>query len=126
MAAEKEKTERRMDGRLEKIREQFEQLVASQGPAAQPPVSPTICNSRDKLMESLRPAFEAVLDKFYDQEVRPTMESLQRAVIQASDRHQQEAIKVLWGKIQPAMNMVAGVSRWLDSQELELTAPQGS
>ncbi|KAF8559587.1 hypothetical protein OG21DRAFT_464982 [Imleria badia] len=126
MAAEKAKTERRMDDRLEKIQEQFEQLVASQGPAAQPTISPTIYDSREKLMEILRPAFEAVLNKFYEQEVRPTVESLQRVVLQASDRHQEEAIKVLWGKIQPAMNMVAGVSRWLDSQELGLTAPQGS
>ena len=125
MTAEKEETERRMDERLEKIRKQFEQLVAAQppGPAAQPAMSPTIYSSPDKLMESLRPAFEAGLDKFYEQEVRPTVESLQRAVIETSDRHQEEAIKVLWGKIQPAMNMVAGVSRWLDSQELKLTAP---
>jgi hypothetical protein len=112
-----------MDERLEKIREQFEQLVASQPPAAQPAMSPTIYNSRDKLMESLRPAFEVGLDEFYERQVRPTIESLQRVVVETSDRHQEEAIKVLWGKIQPAMNMVAGVSRWLDSQELGLTAP---
>lgn len=125
MSAEKEETERRMNERLEKIREQFEQLVASQPPPAQPvaTMSPTIYNSRDKLMESLRPAFEAGLDKFYERQVRPTVESLQRVVIETSDRHQEEAIRVLWGKIQPAMNMVAGVSRWLDSQELGLTAP---
>lgn len=119
MVTEKEETERRIDQRLEKIREQFEQLVASQptSPAAQPAVS------RDKLMESVRPAFEAALEKFYKQEVQPTIASLQRVVIQASDLHQEDAIRVLWGKIQPAMNMVADVSRWLDSQELRLTAP---
>ncbi|KAF8447953.1 hypothetical protein L210DRAFT_2828121 [Boletus edulis BED1] len=125
MAAEKEKTERRIDERLEKIQEQFELLVASQptGPGARPAMSPTVDNSRDKLMESLRPAFETVLDKFYEQEVQPTIKSLQQVVLQASNRHQEEAMQVLWGKIQPAMNMVAGVSRWLDSQELALTAP---
>lgn len=125
MAAEKEETERRVDKRLEKMREQYEQLVASQpcGPAAQPGMPPSSYDSQDKLMESLRPAFEAILDKFYEREIRPTIASLQQVVTEASDRHQEEAIKVLWGRIQPAMNMVAGVSRWLDSQELGLTAP---
>lgn len=86
-------------------------------------MSPTTYNSQNKLMESIQPAFEAILDKFYEREVKPTIASLQQVVIEASDRHQEEVIKVLWGRIQPAMNMVAGVSRWLDSQELELTAP---
>lgn len=114
-----------MDERLEKIRKQYELLVASQfsGPAAQPGMPPSPYSSQDKLMESLRPAIEATLDKFYEREIRPTIASLQQVVTEASDRHQEEAIKVLWGRIQPAMNMVAGVSRWLDSQELGLTAP---
>lgn len=63
------------------------------------------------------------MNKFYEREVRPTMESMQRNVVDASDRLQAEAIQVLWGRIKPAMNMVAEVSRWLDSQELEHTAP---
>lgn len=74
-------------------------------------------------MESLRPELETVLDKFYKQEVRPTIDGLQRVAIEASNRHQEESFKVLWGKIQPAMNMVSGVCRWLDSQDLERTAP---
>lgn len=123
-AAEKE-TEQKVVKRLVKIQEQYEQLVASQlpGPAAQRPMLPTTHDLRDKLMESLQPTFEALLEKFYEQQVQPTIISVQQDVIEASDHHQEEAIKVLWGKIQPAMNMVAGVSRWLDSQELSLTAP---
>lgn len=125
MATEKEETERKIDKELQNIREQFEQLVAFQppDPAVQAAMSPIAYDLQDKMMESLRPVFETVLDKFYEQEVRPTIESLQQVVIEASNRHQEEAIKVLWGKIQPAMNMVAGVSQWLDSQELGLTAP---
>lgn len=114
-----------MDKQLQNIRELFQQLAACQtlGPVAQTATSPAATNLQDRLMESLRPVFDAVLDKFYEREVKPTIESLQEVVIEASDRHQEEAIKVLWGKIQPAMNMVAGVSQWLDSQELGLTAP---
>lgn len=125
MTAEKEESERKTDKKLQNIREQFGQVVTCQppGPATQTTTLPVAYELPDNMMERLRPSFEAVLDKFYEQEVRPTIESLQQVVTEASNRHQEEAIKVLWGKIQPAMNMVAGVSQWLDSQELELTAP---
>ncbi|KAF9227914.1 hypothetical protein BS17DRAFT_411526 [Gyrodon lividus] len=119
-----EETRQRSDERLKKIQEQFEQRTAPEPHhlATELPSAPTY-SSQGMFMQSLRPAFEALLDKFYEREVRPTIQALGEAVIEASDRHQQEAIGVLWGKMQPAMNMVEGVSRWLDSQELGLTAP---
>ncbi|KAG9318492.1 hypothetical protein JVU11DRAFT_583 [Chiua virens] len=118
MVAERESAERKIDGELEHLRNKFTELVASQ-----PPAEPAACNTAEKLLETLLPTFEAVLDKFYEQEVVPTIKRTQRTAIDESNHYQEEAINVLWGKIHPAMNMVTGVSRWLDSQELRLTAP---
>jgi hypothetical protein len=122
-AAAIEETKRRSDEQLKKIQEQFEQLTASEPPRLATESFPSVSThtSQDMSMQSLRPAFEALLEKFYEREVRPTVQALGEAAIEASDRHQQETMSVLWGKMQPAMNMVEGVSRWLDSQELGLT-----
>ncbi|KAF8844953.1 hypothetical protein BDN67DRAFT_620500 [Paxillus ammoniavirescens] len=122
-AAAIEETKRRSDEQLKKIQEQFEQLTASEPSRLATESFPSVSTytPQDMSMRSLRPAFEALLEKFYEREVRPTVQALGEAAIEASDRHQQEIMSDLWGKMQPAMNMVEGVSRWLDSQELGLT-----
>ena len=122
MAAEKEEAEQSMDKKLQNIQEQFQQLIASQSPAPAAQ-APTTQDLQARLMENLQPLLEAVLTKFYEVQVRPAVEAVQQFAVKESDRHQEAAIRVLWGRMKPAMGMVEGVSRWLDSHELGLTAP---
>ncbi|KIJ69384.1 hypothetical protein HYDPIDRAFT_24226 [Hydnomerulius pinastri MD-312] len=111
--------ERRTEEGLSQFREQFEKLTTSAPPAS----DTSIKNTQEEFIESLRPGFEALLEKFYESNVLPTLDAIGKNVLETADRNQQETVGVLWGKMQPAMNMVDGVSRWLDSQELALTAP---
>ncbi|KAL4074420.1 hypothetical protein V8B97DRAFT_1868667 [Scleroderma yunnanense] len=76
-----------------------------------------------RLVEELRPAIDALVQKFYDKEVAPSIKAMGDTLVETSNHKQTELFRVMWQTMEPAMNMVEGVSRWLDSQELSRTAP---
>ena len=80
--------------------------------------------SAEKTLEGLRPALDTIVLKFYEQEVAPTIKAMGEAMVETSNKKQTELFRTMWRKMEPAMNMVEGVSRWLDSQELSRTAPR--
>ncbi|KAH7889685.1 hypothetical protein F5I97DRAFT_1846280 [Phlebopus sp. FC_14] len=108
------------DEELKRLRGQFEQLATS---GLVPPSVPN-CDSNEAIMQRLQPALGSMMEKFYETEVRPTLHSISSAVLNSANQNHQETLAVMWEKMQPAMNVVDGMSRWLDSQELAMTAPR--
>lgn len=107
----------------EELRREKEKLQADVDELMRRPL-PEPAASAEETVEELRPALDAIVRKFYEQEVAPTIKAMGDAMVEASNRKQTELFRVMWQTMEPAMNMVEGVSRWLDSQELSRTAPR--
>jgi len=107
----------------EELRREKEKLQADVDELMRRPL-PEPAASAEETVEELRPALDAMVRKFYEQEIGPTIKAMGDTMVEASNRKQTELFRVMWQTMEPAMNMVEGVSRWLDSQELSRTAPR--
>ncbi|KAG1715695.1 hypothetical protein ID866_1458 [Astraeus odoratus] len=91
-------------------------------PRLEPPVSAE--DSSQKLIKELERTIEEVVQKMWEVEVAPTVKTMGDVVVETSNQRLEDLFRAMWQTLGPTMDMVEGVSRWLDSQELSLTAPR--